>query len=173
MSNFLAIATVTAALQRILQLSLEQDVTGATVVTTRPGDTAGANPQHGLSLFLYQVTPNAAFRNSDLPTRRSDGSSVVLNRPRAAIDLHYLLIFYGDESQLEPQRMLGSVIRVMHAQPILSPDIIRSTTGSAAVGGTTSSFGFLANSNLADQIEQVRFTPINMSLEELSKVWSI
>jgi hypothetical protein len=172
MSNFLAIATVTATLQRILQLAVEQDVAGATVVTTRPSATIGATPQHSVSLFLYQVNPNPAWRNVDLPTRRSDGQTT-LQRPQAALDLHYLIIFNGDEGQLEPQRLLGSIVRTMHVRPVLSRDLIRSTIGNPSQPNSTSSFPFLADSDLAEQVEMVRFTPVTMSLEELSKVWSV
>jgi hypothetical protein len=34
-------------------------------------------------------------------------------------------------------------------------------------------FSFLATSNLADEIELVKFTPLSLSLEELSKLWSV
>ena len=41
MSNFLAIATVTATLSRLLQAAVGADVPGATVTTIRPDDPAG------------------------------------------------------------------------------------------------------------------------------------
>lgn len=41
MSNYLAIATVTATLQRTLQQSLQIDVEGARVTTNRPENTGG------------------------------------------------------------------------------------------------------------------------------------
>ena len=85
-------------------------------------------------------------------------------QPRAAIDLHYLLTFYGDESQLEPQRLLGSAVRTLHAKPVITRELVRATIPS---------FPFLANSNLADAIELVKFTPLPLSLEELSKLWSV
>jgi uncharacterized protein DUF4255 len=162
MSNFLAIATVTAGLSDMLQTAILADVSGATV-TTLPPDNSGV-PSVGVNVFMYQVTPNPAWRNTDLPTRRAN--SELVQRPRAALDLHYLLTFYGADGQLEPQRVLGSVVRTLHAQPILSRDAIRTTIAKA-------SFSFLAKSNLADEIELVRFTPLTFSLEELSKFWSI
>ena len=36
-----------------------------------------------MNVYLYQVTPNAAFRNVDLPTRRADGTLV--KQPVAAL----------------------------------------------------------------------------------------
>jgi hypothetical protein len=119
MSNYLAIATVTATLNELLRPSVESEVTGAAMTTMRPNDPAldNADPP-GVNIFLYQVTPNAAYRNDDLPTRRADGT--VVERPQVALDLHYLLTFYGNENDLEPQRLLGGVVRTLHARPLLT-----------------------------------------------------
>jgi hypothetical protein len=161
MSNFLAIATVTATLQSVLTLTLNQDVAGSQVVATRPDgkDNSGKPTVH---IFLYLVKPNAALRNADLPTRTSDGQ--LRRRPQAALDLHYLFTFVGDETTLVPQRLLGSVERTLYAQPVLDrTDIQNTITGKA----------FLAGSNLDQQVESVRFTPSSVSTEEISKIWSI
>ena len=72
----------------------------------------------GVNMFFFQVTPNAALRNDDLPLRRSDGT--LSTRPRAAVDLHYLFTFYGDESTYEPERLLGCVVSALHARPALA-----------------------------------------------------
>ena len=165
MSNFLAIATVTAALSQVLWESVVPDVSGATVTTLRPNGDGGGMPATGVNVFLYQVTPNGAWLNADLPTRRGNGD--LIQRPQAALDLHYLLTFYGDESLLQPQRVLGSVVRTLHARPVLTRDLIRRTIAKVDFAP------FLANSNLADSIEAVKFTPIPLSLEDLSKLWSV
>ncbi len=164
MSNFLAIATVTAALSQTLRAAVETDVPGASVTTLRPDAAGGGIPATRVNLYLYQVTPNAAWRNADLPTRSSDGQ--LMQRAQVALDLHYLLNFYGDEGQLEPQRLMGSVVRTLHARPVLTRQLIRSTIANPA-------FNFLAASNLAEAIELVKFTPLPLSLEELSKLWSV
>lgn len=163
MSNTLAIATVTATLRRTLHAAVATDVPGATVSTQRPDAPAGTLTPR-VNLYLYQVTPNAAWRNADLPARCLDGSFA--QRPQAALDLQYLLTFYGDEGQLEPQRLLGSVARTLHSQPVLTRQMIRDTVADPA-------FNFLAGSNLADGVELVKFTPSALSLEELSKLWSV
>ncbi|MGA9365503.1 MAG: DUF4255 domain-containing protein [Bacteroidota bacterium] len=160
MSNALAIATVTTALAQIVRSAAQSVVDGAEVVTGRPDPTA--TPGHRIHLFLYQVSPNGAMRNDDLPTRSPDGKLV--SRPTVALDLHYLLAFYGDETQLETQRMLGAVVRDLHSKPVLT---------SAMIQNAIASQSFLAGSNLADAFEQVKFTPLAVSLEELSKLWSV
>src|SRR5215210_5938043 len=164
MSNYLAIATVTATLSRTLAATVGTDVTGADVTTLRPDDSTNGTPARGVNVYLYQVAPNAAWRNTDLPTRRDDGGLV--QRPRVALDLQYLLSFYGSEVELEPQRLLGSVVRTLHTRPVLTRQMIRDTVSDP-------DNVFLASSNLADEVELIKFTPSSFSLEELSKLWSV
>jgi hypothetical protein len=161
MSNYLAIATVTAALQQVLLGPVGLAVSGANVGFNRP-DGKGAGKKGPLvNIYLYRVTPNAAYRNVDLPTRRPDGS--IANTPLAALDLHYLLTFHGNDDKLEPQRMLGAVATTLEAQPLLSTQNIQ-----AAV----TEFSFLSGSGLDTQFERIRFTPTALSLEEFTKLWS-
>jgi hypothetical protein len=156
MSNQLAIATVSAALQQVLLTPVSQAIGNATVGFSRPDASAQQTPL--VNIYLYQVTPNGAYRNADLPTRRSDGSLV--QRPQAAFDLHYLFTFHGDDSQLEPQRLLGVVITTLHAQPLLSTQNITNAV---------QKFGMLAGSGLENQIERIKFTPTALSLEEFGR----
>ncbi len=163
MSNFLAVATVTASLRRMLQGVVSADVNGATVTTVRPTESGSGLPQTGVNVFLFQVNPNPELRNEDLPTRRSGGG--VMQRPTAALDLHYLFSFYGDQGTLEPQRLLASVVRTLHARPTLTRDMIRDTLADPA-------FAFLAGSDLDAESELVRFVPLNFQLQELSQLWT-
>jgi len=160
MSNYLAIATVTATLSRTLAAAVGTDVSAATVTTLRPDDA----PDRGVNIYLYQVASNAARHNADLPTRRADGRLV--QRPRVALDLQYLLSFYGNEAQYEPQRLLGSVVRTLHTRPVLTRRMIRDTVSDP-------DNAFLASSDLADEVELIKLTPSSLSLEELSKLWSV
>jgi hypothetical protein len=164
MSNHQAIATVTAALRRNLQAAVDVDVPGAKVGTGRPEGAENGTTEAGVNLFLYQVAPNAAWRNADLPTRRGDGS--LQARAQAALDLTYLLSFHGDELGLEAQLLLGSVVRRLHARPVLTRKMIQETLADPL-------FGFLAGSDLAESVESVKFTPVPLSLEDLSKLWSV
>lgn len=171
MSNFLAVATVTAVLRQILQDALDASaarepgaVAGATVTSLRPDGPGAGIPDKGVNVYLYQVTPNLAARNGDLPGRAANGRLVT--RARAALDLHYLLTFYGSEAELEPHRLLGAVVRTLHARPVLTRPLITGLVENPAVD-------YLASSDLADDIELVRFTPTMLSLEELAKLWSV
>jgi Pvc16 N-terminal domain/IPT/TIG domain len=83
--------------------------------------------------------------------------------------LHYLLSFYGEDSDLGAQRVLGSVVRHLHSRPLLTQQMIQNTI-------TDPLYSYLRTptiSNLADTVEPVRFSPLSLSLEELSKLWSI
>jgi hypothetical protein len=162
MSNALAIATVTAALGQIALRAAKSAVPGAGLATGRPEEAASNGSHHRVHVYLYQVNPNGALRNLDLPTRSGDGMTVA--RPSAALDLHYLIAFYGDPSELEGERMLGAVVRDLHAHPLLSRDDIQT-----AITGNS----ILSSSDLVDAFERVRFTPLSLSLEELSKLWSV
>lgn len=165
MSDFRALATVTATLRHVLQGAIQADVPGATVTAVRPGDDASANlPTTGINLFLYQLSQKAYRANDDLPTRRGDGTAV--QRPMAPVELHYLLSCYGDDLKLEPQRLLGSAIGFLNAQPQL-------TRGQIQAAIVDPANAFLAGADLPDQVDLVRFSPINLSLDELSRLWSV
>lgn len=168
MSNFLSIATVTEAFRQVLnEAAADSGIAGAVATAVRP--TSGSNngqpgnpPTVGVNLYLYQVTPNGSFRNMDAPTRRSDGS--LLQPSRSAYDLHYLLTFYGSDTNLEPQRIIGNVLRVLHSVPVLTRKRIESVK---------MSFPFLAAANLETEVDTVKLNIIPLSLEELSKIWSV
>lgn len=164
MSNYLAIATVTATLQRVLQAAVQLDVPGARVTTVRPDASGSGTPEVGVNVYLYQATPNPAWRNYDLRNRRPKGE--LIKQAQAGLDLFYIMTFYGNEVELEPQRLLGSAVRTIVDYPIFTPEMIRETANNPT-------FSFLANSTLDKQVERVTIVPSNMNTEELSKIWSV
>ena len=163
MSNYLAIATVTATLQKMLQDAVQADVEGARITTIRPDTIGKGSPETGVNIFLYRVAP-LNWRNADLPGRRSNGE--LIKRPQIALELNYMLTLYGNESELEPQRLLGSVIRTLNSKPVLHQDLIQSTI-------LDSNFRYLDNSDLQEQIESIKFMFLPLSTEDLSKIWSV
>ncbi|MFF8775211.1 Pvc16 family protein [Kitasatospora sp. NPDC015120] len=159
MSNHLAIATVSEALRLLITRALSPDIPFAVEVGTRkPPTEPPADPT--VTVFLYQVTPNASLRNLDAPTRAADGT--LLTRPAAALDLHYLISCYGEESQLVGQRLLGCVVRALTEQPVLSRRLIEEAADRP----------YLAGSDLAASPQRVRLTPTPMDVDELSKLWT-
>jgi hypothetical protein len=161
MSRHLTVAAVTAAFGRIVANAATTAVNEASIHYARP-DTAGVEPK--VYIYLYQVTPNAAARNLELPVRSADGTA--RQRPFVALDLHYLLTFVGDEKKLQPQTMLGSVVSLVNSRPVLSPAEIRIAK---MPGDDLPLIGNDADVPVVD----VRFTPLGLSLEDMSKVWSV
>lgn len=168
MSNFLAVATVTTVLGQLLQGAARRAVPGAAVTTGRPETGGDVARGAGINLYLYQVSPNGALRNNRMPARAGDGT--LLQRPQVALDLYYLLTFYGDDLRLEPQRLLGSAVSALESQPVLTRERIQGAL-SAAVSADPQHY--LAGSDLAEQVETVKLTPLSLNLEELSKLWSV
>ena len=163
MSNHLAIAACTAALRDVLTHAASRAVNGASVTFLRPDAPSGmAAAGSRINLFLYQVTPNAAWRNADLPTRNTEG--LLRQHPQKALDLHYLVTFFGNDGELEPQRLLGSAVSALHARPVLDRQQIKNATD-AFTGG------LLSKSDLHKQVELIRFSPSSLNLEDLSRLW--
>lgn len=170
MGNYLTVASVTATLRYLFETQVRPDVQDVKVTTLRPDTVIGNNTDTRINIYLYQVTPNAAYRNMDLPTRRGD--STLIQRPQAALDLHYMISFYGDDNDLTSQRLLGSVVRTLHAYPVLTRQRVRDAISNLQQD-TSVNLSYLSDSNLADDVELVKFSPLHLSLEELSKIWSV
>ncbi len=162
MSNYLAIATITATLQRTLQASVQGDVDGVRVTAVKPGMIGNGTPESGVNLFLYHVARNPAI-SPDLASSRLKSTGT---RRQTPLELYYMLSFYGNDTELEPHRLLGSVVRTFSDRTTISPDMIQDTIAD-------SSFTFLETSDLAEQIQQLVIAPVDMTIEDLSKVWSV
>ena len=178
MSSALAIAAVTASLKDLLNDGLmDHDLStiGSFAVTAQPPDrvTTGATENNQLNLFLYQVTANSGWRNVDLPSRGRDGTTR-LTSPPLALDLHYLLTAYGAQD-LNAEVLLGYAMQVLHETPVLTRQQLRTALGAPApVDGTLlpGPFGSLSAIDLADQVEQLKLTPVYLGSEDLSKLWT-
>jgi|APLak6261659120_1056016.scaffolds.fasta_scaffold00100_5 hypothetical protein len=185
MSNALAIAGVTAVLKDLLNDGLiDNDITatveGNVKVTALPPDrvrSSGAGEladTDQLNLFLYQVTPNAGWRNAGLPSRDNSGNRLT-NAP-LGLDLHYLLTAYG-ANEFNAEILLGYAMQILHENPVLPREKIRATlTGSSLPGSILPadprSWRTLSAHELADQVEQIKITPASLSTEEISRLWS-
>jgi hypothetical protein len=176
MSNSLGIATVTSSLRAVLENAFKSDdnfddaLPNAQVTTVLPIAVSSSGlPDVGANIFLFQVTPNAAGRNMDLPTRNAQGD--LISRPRVALDLHYMITFYGSDDLLEPQRLLGLAVRALNRKPVLSPALVDQAVTQLVTSNPV--FAFLSRSNLAAASEPIRLTPISLPVDELSRLWSL
>lgn len=177
MSSALAIAAVTASLKDLLNDGLmdhDLSTVGSFTVTAQPPDrvTTGTTENDQLNLFLYQVTANSGWRNVGLPSRDKNGNRTT--NPPLALDLHYLLTAYGSKD-LNAELLLGYAMQVLHETPVLSRQQLRAALGSPPpIDGTIlpGPFGSLSAIDLADQVELIKVTPVFLSAEDLSKLWT-
>ena len=177
MSNALAIASVSAVLKDLLNNGVIDHnlsgVVGEVKVSALPPDRVlieGQPETSQVNLFLYHVTPNPSWRNVDLPSR--DGSGERTSNPPLGLDLHYLVTAYG-ANELHAEILLGYALQLLHETPVLTRDAIRRSLAPPNQGtGLPAPLDTLATSELADQVEQIRLTPMPMSIEETSKLWS-
>jgi hypothetical protein len=158
MSNATAIAAVTATLQAILGAEITADPNlNDTTVTALPLDKArGTITTNQLNLFLYQVLPNAAWRNMDMPKTVRPGET---GMSPLALDLHYLITAFGrenDTSQPFDHHVLGKAMSVLYDHALLGPEEIK-----VAFPG----------SGLENQPDRVRITLQPLSVEDISKLW--
>lgn len=161
LGNYLSLAAVTASLQTKLQKAIPGDISDCRVKAVRPEKASEGGVQSpAINLYLYQVTPNADRRNEDLPTRFN---RTLAKKPRIALDLFYLVSFYGDESDLIPQRLMGNVVSYLHARPYFDKKSVERT-----IQGRS----YLEESNLAESLNEIHITPLTMNLEEFSRIWS-
>jgi hypothetical protein len=109
-----------------------------------------------LNLFLYQTMLSAAWRNMDLPQSVNRGER---GFPALGLNLYYLMTAYGrDNDDVFGHRVLGRAMRLLHDNPLLGPDDIK---------------GALLSNDLWQQVERVRITPQPLTVDEMSKLWTI
>jgi len=165
-SNPLAIAATTLTLQAILQSAIvsdpaDTDLTDTTVTILPPDKARGNGNANQLNLFLYQILPNAAWRNMNIPSQVAAGET---GNPPLALTLHYLLTAFGKDNDTTlpfGHHLLAKAMSIMYDHALLGPDEIRSATSATFPG-----------SDLDKQVERVRITLQPMSLEEISKLWT-
>jgi len=115
-------------------------------VTTEPLDKLaahGANP--ALNLHLYQVLPNAHWRNMDIPWKVKPGET---GHAPLALDLRYLLTATAPKPT-SAQKDLGIGMRVLHDNPVVDP-------GGMAVA----------------PFERARVSMQPLSLDDMEKLWT-
>lgn len=161
MSDLRAVATVVAALEQLIQTAANKAVGQANVTFGPPR--APSDDEPAVNICLFRVAPNPALRNVELPTRNSAGQ---LTRPaRLALDLHFLLSFYGDASTFQPELLLAAVALALEEEPILSK--------SAIAAAITAHATELGGADLGDAPSTVKISLETISLDDFTKIWSV
>jgi hypothetical protein len=159
MSNWQAIAAVTATLRNLLtqSITIERDLQDTSVTSLLPDRARpSGTTANQVNLFLYQVVPNPAWRNLDMPRQTRPGES---GTPPLALNLYYLLTTYGrddDASRPFSHELLGRAMRTLHDHPVLGPVEIQNA---------------LSGNDLYTQIERIRLTLQPLSVEEVYRLW--
>jgi Pvc16 N-terminal domain len=124
-------------------------------VTVGPLDRQSPEPR--LNWFLYQIAPNAAYRNMEPP---NGGWQTQRGRPPLALELHYLLTAFpgdlsegGDQDQFVHTGLLA-VMQALHGSAILGPG----ATGLSPLVGLL--------------VEPLRITLEPLDLDALGKLWT-
>jgi len=171
MTDFQGIGAVSATLRTLLKDRAELPTGAATVLFTvgppRSEAVDGTAEKARVNLFLYRVTENGSLKNQELPGRASSNG---YGHPPLSVDLHYLLTAYGstaiDEDFVDETRahhLLGSAMRVLNDYPVITDDLVtvRAPTGQP-----------ILDTALLSEFERVKLSLDQISLEDLSKVWT-
>lgn len=165
MKRVFDVAMATLALRETIKDALQTAELESVGVTTKRPDKADELASASVNLFLYHVEPNTSLRNLDAPARRSDGG--MLQRPRMALDLHYLVSFYGN-SNTSSEKLLGATVTYLHSRPLLSPTRIRDAWDE--VGDDPSDEEIR---QYLEEVPRIALSLTQFSLEDLSKLWSV
>ncbi|HEU5453646.1 MAG TPA: DUF4255 domain-containing protein [Terriglobales bacterium] len=98
-----------------------------------------------VSVFLHRITRNEQLRS---PSRLTDRRDL---QPTLFLDLHYLLTYWGSSAEAE-QTVLGWVMQFLETNPVLDSSI-------------------LSKSAAWDVAESVQLIPVNLSLEDILRIW--
>lgn len=162
MSNPLAISTVSAAFLRRILSAANAAVPNAKVRLGAPTAKLAEDAAPLVNLHLYRVEPNAAHANDHLPTRGATGQ--MRGPSKLALNLHYVMSFYGNHDAFEPDLMLGEVMLALEHEPLLSKTTIHN-----AIEDNDE----LEDSDLEAALARLRVTRQLMTIDDFSKIWSI
>lgn len=164
MSNALAIAAVTSSLVNLITVQLREVAANPSLnfpsgvsVTAQPPDAANNDTfLHQVNLFLYNVMPNAAWRNMPVPSQVKRGESAM---PPLALNLYYLITAYtrdtSDGGDTSGHKLLGTVMSIVNDHAILKAADLA-----------------IPESDLQNQVDGVRLTLQPLSVEEIFRLWS-
>ncbi|MCR5868333.1 DUF4255 domain-containing protein [Aquincola sp. J276] len=174
MSTSLALGAVTAVLTDMLAARFAGEpvasALGQVNVSALPPDRidlSGAADPNQVNVFLHQVTRNAGWANTALPSR--DGGGRRTEAPPLVLDLHYLVTVFG-ATPLASEILLGEAMLAFHEEPVPTRAAIERALSPAAP--PTGFPAALAQSGIAEQIERLRIVPSSISAEDVSRLWS-
>lgn len=121
-----------------------------------------------INIFPYHVGLNAAWRNSFEPSRNGSGQPV--SAPPLAVDISFLVSAHSTQDLL-PEMLLGLAMQALGDVPQLTRDRVRALL-QLPPGPPDPVLQALERSRLADQFELIRIAPINLSADDMQKLWT-
>ncbi len=156
MSTELAVSAVSLALRDLMISGVKLDdglvplsIKKGLEHTLLPLDRVRAKHQHAnvINVFLYRLHASAAYRNLTFA-----------GRTPLALNLEYLITAYGEDDRDEVGHfLLGKAMRMLHDHAIIARADLRASLQAARV---------------QDQLENLRITHQELSVEDLSKLWT-
>jgi hypothetical protein len=172
MTTALGIAATVAVLKHMVEAGFDalkiSDVLGnpTPTVSCLAPDLIDAQAESQLNLFVFHQSRNTGWSNQDLPSRDAAGNRTA--SPALALDLQLLVTAYGKEN-FHAETLLGAAMQVFHETPGLGRDAIRDVLAPGPNNKLPTQF---ALAGLADQVEQLRITPMNLTVDELMRIWA-
>ena len=161
MNTGFSVAACTVAIADRLHTFIGDTVPGARVTTLNPGSESLRSGDPFVNLYLFRTARNGFVSNNDLPTRGPLGAPK--SSPVLKLDLDYMITFFGDDTKLDPQRLLGLVAGGLNAEPYIPRDMLR-----AAIATTP----WLGGGDPQLPREEIVVTPLNLPPDAMARLWS-
>lgn len=162
MNSWESVAAVTAVVKALAEHAARRVGTGARATSSRPDKIGKGSVTEGINVFLFLVRPNAAATNRDLPLRNGAGQRTSV--PVAAVDLEFVLTCFG-EKNMEPEKLLGSLVALLHAYSVFDADVRPFLTHAP-------DRHLVERTGLLERPDPVRLSRTVLDLEEFHRLWS-
>ena len=174
MSTTAALAATTQMLRSVLldaTSSLWAKLGSTPSISAVPPDRITTEDSDQLNVFLYRTSINPALRGDELPTRTANGSR--RTRPPLALDLHYLVSAHC-KVDLHAELLMGASILALEGMSILTSAATAAYFGQPTPAGISPDVWTLVSGAMLDQQpQQVTVSFENMSIDDISKLWSV
>lgn len=168
MSGPRAVAAVTTVVKLLVEAALGKKpdaLSNVDVTTVHPQVAHTAQDERArVNVYCYQCVPSTAVTWAPQVAYGKDGRASA-TVTAVVVDARYLLTFHGSDTDLVPQHMFAKTLAALNARPILTKGVASQLTANLDSESA-------ARESL-EAAEGVRLTPLTLTLEELSHLWSI
>jgi hypothetical protein len=174
MSTTAALAATTQMLRSVLldaTSTLWAKLGSTPSISAVPPDRIATEEGDQLNVFLYRTSLNPGWRDAGLPVRAANGSR--LTQPPLALDLHYVISAHC-KADLHAELLMGASMEALHGMSVLTASAISKYYSQTTPPGITPDvWTLVSTAQLDQQPEQVTVSFENMSIDDISKLWSV